>query len=1833
MELQPTYRRITGLSGDKWTLHQLKAIQPSLQQVNQNYNTTVSSVEVGDLQAEAIDQVIRQLIDVLRVSSLSKAALASSVKCMGADLLTDVIRAVTVYQCSQAARTDEPVDNLIKDVLGLGEAIFSSFDETVLPKTGHFEEEQQDAGIAVSRSLATIAALGNNGFEDTATILLQSVLHAVTIGRKGIQQRQKLTFIFRYTRAYLKFSQSIARFHNNRKKLFTSLCDKMLIYAVPLLSHCNFLVQKAGSSEEGAGAGPKSGEEGEVMFIHTQIAPLQKALSELLEGGLFDEKNIDEFATLRLESTPDELKAAEEAANSNRHKNKKAKKNEPEDALSTAAPVSSNVSVAETVSGKNKAYHDTLFRLLSMYYYEAEADLDSEHFASGIAWMVRIYGDKSAALALLASAQSVGGAGRAGSFAYSNSKQPGGLGSDVVNTRKHLIRVFHFSFLMLEALKLHDDGDFSIAQTLSALPVCTRRDAPSASATGASGKKKRRHSEVGLVSPSNAATTEWTSKARRIVREHHVRNEVLAACVQLLHQQSIPNHESLQRYVDRLVSLSAASVLESVSLQKLLADTDPSTTDKSVVQCVHELLTLNLDSVRLVASIDHTTIVDHRLRDLIKVLSFSYHSAFDAANCGNTGERRLYEAKRELFRAVLNVHGELRLMDQLAAELFRRENLQMAQLIPSSSSMLHGILLSRDVASLLTKLLISAPTGQIPQLWSHLAGADAAGQKGDQCLLQIGVVTSAFARALIHAQLHTVRSNISVMHQDPGVAAAAGADGLHEGTVNTIRFLRKLAVTLQTLAASPRQGTDTSLGAELLQHVLLTLSALLRFVAHMHAGTIAQLLSPCPEVNNQSFFEIAMTTVLNNLVALKKASACYGSILKAILSLLLLHSNVIAKGTARAVDGFSAPSQILSKYTRDLLAVDASVVEKIGGGDGLLLEVLEIALSDIRVWSQYIRPEAETRTAESGGKFVDAKHFSALFQAYIRVSRTSTTESGDSSAHKHALSRIRLLLSNAAVADNRFIREALHSALMEEWSGFPASLSTTPSPSACQARCEFVSVVAATLPGDILFSVTALVSELYPVLVQACGILKGKSDSATAATLFDGVFASADVLGGHIRLCRGRIARTAFATDAIENPLSPFLSLVMKLVSEKSSAPGILLTQLLKLLDDALLITSSTSSTAGGNILESDLFPLLCMMLDAFVSHFVREVSIPRDDSDRSRAFAEASLAKVSEFLKSAVLRIGNHPHSAALFEATQAVFHTVVSCYAAALSWKRSGDGGPSLSLQPVATSLELIQELLVENLLPTQSAKSRTASAPPHVSGSALHFVAEVSVVLAQLKGTAGSKGADEPVPASALQAVLAFAASVVGRPYASADCFAQVDRGAEGWLYMLGASTGPLLVHCGVISQAASSDDSDEFSEPVMVDLLKLDSLCRVIGTVVSSVECSSTSTAERLSMAVISLVASIVKVILGARICNCDAPQVVTVLKHALLKTILDKHTRSGLLVAGLCRDLLIYFTEYGRKLLVTSRAGQEKFQAFHDSLIQVAVELFQEIAAAQVARDAQSIGDMAELLQSANTVTLTFAVVIQRQGRSAGARRKNKENDTRSATFRCDLWFDGLLGVVSLSSSHLHLWKPSSHTAPARSATSLSATTTTSPPSSGEVALCNNAASVLLAKNILQVVERFVAVSSSTSLPNLNTAIGAVVQVLTSVLSLLLDIDNNATSATSIATTGAPHVSEALKMNLSSCYHLLCRIFGNIASSQVLEKHIHFIACAVVETLSKASSVTRSFQEIAYPGIYSLFEKCQSRQKTQMFAMLDTQSRTLMTDLHNEFVRSFKFVGK
>jgi hypothetical protein len=255
------------------------------------------------------------------------------------------------------------------------------------------------------------------------------------------------------------------------------------------------------------------------------------------------------------------------------------------------------------------------------------------------------------------------------------------------------------------------------------------------------------------------------------------------------------------------------------------------------------------------------------------------------------------------------------------------------------------------------------------------------------------------------------------------------------------------------------------------------------------------------------------------------------------------------------------------------------------------------------------------------------------------------------------------------------------------------------------------------------------------------------------------------------------------------------------------------------------------------------------------------------------------------------------------------------------------------------------------------------------------------------------------------------------------------------------------------------------------------------------------------------------------------------------------------------------------------------------------------------------------------------VTLAATAALQRQGKSGARRSKQPKRDgdaSRSTVFRFDVWFDGLLGTLTLAVSHLHVW--TEHLASSSAGSKITTKSTIGNSFAAEDA---NAATVLLAKSVLVNLERVVAVSTASALPNLNSSVGVICSLLTSTITLLLSVEQKVSAPA--GRLSAQHPSAAL-LQLPACYHVLCRVCGSIGSSAVLEKHIHFIASAVVESLSKIT-VSRMFQETAYPGIYALFEKCQSRQKTQMFAMLDTQSRVLMTDLHNEFMRSFKFVGK
>ncbi|KAJ1407451.1 hypothetical protein B484DRAFT_403812, partial [Ochromonadaceae sp. CCMP2298] len=313
---------------------------------------------------------------------------------------------------------------------------------------------------------------------------------------------------------------------------------------------------------------------------------------------------------------------------------------------------------------------------------------------------------------------------------------------------------------------------------------------------------------------------------------------------------------------------------------------------------------------------------------------------------------------------------------------------------------------------------------------------------------------------------------------------------------------------------------------------------------------------------------------------------------------------------------------------------------------------------------------------------------------------------------------------------------------------------------------------------------------------------------------------------------------------------------------------------------------------------------------------------------------------------------------------------------------------------------------------------------------------------------------------------------------------------------------------------------------------------------------------------------------------------------------------------------------------------------------------------------------------------------------------------------RSAGLRCAPWADGLLQLVALSLSHVTVSDPGVGVgtgvgigAGARVGAVLAQVSTSTAEAHTQAetqadALLANEGSVRVARALLLNLERLVVLSSSLSLPHLNSSVGVLAAAVTALLSALLRVEGQMGQVQASrrqwvegemltgvgvgmvsggggvgnmgmdADAGADVGLRRMQRACLCCYHLLCRLLTAVAACRGLEKHAHLFAAAAVEALSRQGQgqgggqgggggmggvgvgggggaggvggavgmggmggVSKAFQETAYPGIYALFEKCQKRQREQMFHMLEGASRARMADLHAEFVRSFKFAGK
>jgi len=441
--------------------------------------------------------------------------------------------------------------------------------------------------------------------------------------------------------------------------------------------------------------------------------------------------------------------------------------------------------------------------------------------------------------------------------------------------------------------------------------------------------------------------------------------------------------------------------------------------------------------------------------------------------------------------------------------------------------------------------------------------------------------------------------------------------------------------------------------------------------------------------------------------------------------------------------------------------------------------------------------------------------------------------------------------------------------------------------------------------------------------------------------------------------------------------------------------------------------------------------------------------------------------------------------------------------------------------------------------------------------------------------------------------------------------------------GWLSLVGTIGSEVLSRTGTcVSGGRGSEESEEESSAyVAIDRTKLSCLLRMVLQKASHLSYADDDWLPSVtSLAIIAYVSPCLSMIAETSHSNCDVGELLAVVRDSCLQSPMlehrlhhhqhqEHHQHAFDLSAGVCSDLLIYFAQHGRRTVPHTAAAQTKLNSFIEGLMQLTLSHFESSVSCMRGERGESAA--LRVLQASRAVSTVLYDIVVGKDRPSVRRKASRSNDSSTGVLRFDLWFDGSLRLLSLVLSHVHSWggerlgrvasKSREEAADARRETTVE-----------EILQC-----------ALFTLERFVTVSSVCSLPNLNTSVGLLTTLMNLVMSVLLQSDLHSNR----------DASGRCGIVRTSCYHQFNRILFSIASAAVLEKHVHFIACTVVEALSRCASIPKRFQDISFPGVFGLFERCAARQKTQMFAMLDARSRLLMTDLHAEFLRSFKFTGK
>jgi hypothetical protein len=1778
MDAQDSGRVVTGLSVEKFTVYQLKKLQPQLKALATGDGTGGLAFANSERVNDALAGVTKILYDS-RVRSQLVAVAQSP------ELLVDLLTALAVYNVMEFNSTDgEDRDSLQAKVDHISRQFFQlTVEAASAAAAASVDPDLQDSNIANSTvafegvsSLNVFTSLGALGIEKIAAIVLDGVYKACRdkLDRNNDEITHQTTAarlqrLLRFANSFLAFTQLVMEFHSNRRKLYSTLCESLLPSLLRPLTLCDACCTSVarGDNDSGTNALDLHLTAEDRLLVAKYLAPLRDQLRGVLEKGLFEVRTVEELATLRLaESVAVSTAAAGAGAGGkgDKPRNKKPKSDNGQVlAQSTEAAEEGEKSLTAGAAGKNnKAFHDLLFRALAAQYYaESNTYGAGEEPARGVAALAQVYFERSAALAAQASA-----AGQRQSAGYHGAHRSRGqvatLSMDAVNARKHLVRVFHFTFLLLEALRR--DGDR--AGLLRALAAAS--DPPLAG-----GKRKTHHNE---------------HQAR--LQEHllfcRVRGALLTSCVQALSQQAIPNHESLQRYVQRLDALSAECVQDCLATERALVGLGADLT---------ELLALDMQCVRDIAAIDHNTVVEYRLANVVRLLC-----------CPAAGAPVLHVSGEALLQTVLEVHGELRLLDQFVLEVGAAE----AAMGTRQDMLLSELLNSEEVAAQVERLLTAVLTGQGVQIWAHLS------QKQDSA--QVGPAVCALARALVQAQVHTVRSNAHVFSEEGKTGGEVTVDPVLGHAANLLWGLTETLKALVTQGAqqgASKKSSHKPDGQRYLNEVMTTVTALLRFVVHYSSGGAEQLTLPAVDTPSAklSLVHIALNPLLNTLIAVQRDSAVWTATLSTTLALLLLATNVASKvPTAEAQ--YSAQLALTRTFAVQILSAPLPN----SGDNDLTLETLACLLRVVRTWSQL--------AAGDGG--LQSHHLLPLCSSYLAAALNTLSQ------ERSAVTLVRGLLHNASVVDCEVVTDAMRSAVQAEWEQKLRSKGT-----GVDDRATFICGLCVAVPQSLLRSADSIMPGLLQHVLGVCRAQAEGVGATSGGVVLKSADRAAGVLLGYVRASQYSRFGGAAAVDAEDKALC-VLDRLVRCEGTGVSVRDQGVTAALEVVLPALLqmLNGVAGLCGAGSEGAQQLVTFVQLYLDTVLSHLLEQLA-GSEAQRTSDLFQQlwTTMASVVTTASYHQLQANNEGRTAVV----AALFRTALNTCLGRTTAGGAEHAAVTAALKQLVTGLLAPQPSTAVVLVAPRSAKkaARTPAKVPAVRvpepgpvseprGARYHFLADAVEAL-----TALHRGGPQPSQAGAELSVLedTQVTSLVRELVAAAGGVADAEAGgerattSEGWLRLFGVVSGPVLLQLGVVTlpQSDSSEEVVLCAQTAVLQLPRLRAVCQLLRAVLRGVSDRSDepSVVSTASAAVISLTGSVLQYVLLCRACNCEVTEVLALVREEILSPLCAAAGSSVTsLGVALARDMLTYFTEHGRRLFSSASEGAGMFHTFHQELTVAVSLLFQEYVASLQVTGADGVDRVTIALQQANAVTAAASASLQRQARANGRRKKQQQGqhgqrgrrgqDGRETVFRFDLWCDGLVRLLALSMSHMHVWSAES--------------------SHGNVSggACEaNTATVRLVKSALVNLERVVSVSATSGLPNLNTSVGVICSLLTASIALLLSLEGQLASAGA----GALAVKEA-QGDLASCYHLLCRLCGVIGTSAALEKHIHFIASAVVEALSK-SSVTRQFQELAYPGVYALFERCQSRQKTQMFAMLDPQSRVLMTDLHNEFMRSFKFVGK